>query len=383
MPISDSRASASRTNGSRSQGPISASGREKSRSNSYKHGLSGDGPVIAEEERAEVDAIAESYVTSYRPRSPEGVDVLFVLATFSFRLRKLERIGAAATARAVRRAPETFDLDRLDLADQLYQDLGENLRINLRKLKRMPEGIDRMVDAWTWLRAELTREPKPVWSARHLEEAANLVGLSIDHVRSTRLGALGRGCCLDFGGLAPEDGGNLDDPSRQAWCRARMIERIDEEIAALKEHRETLDFELIELDRAEAGERALFDTSREGEKFRRYEARAERGFFKCLDEYRRVEAEALERGKSAPPSTLPPRPAYTPPTPPPPQPAPSPQPVTPPQAATPPAPPAPPLGSFRQEPIVAPDGPAVTDYKTIERGSRGPGSFDQPPIPPR
>ena len=64
---------------------------------------------------------------------------------------------------------------------------------------------------------------------------------------------------------------------RRAWAKAALIEFIDAEIEALQAHRETLDFEMIELDRAEAGGRALFDPCKEATLARRYEAEA-RGF---------------------------------------------------------------------------------------------------------
>jgi hypothetical protein len=79
-----------------------------------------------------------------------------------------------------------------------------------------------------------------------------------------------------------------------------LIERIDAEIAGLEAHLETLDFEMIEQDRAEAGERALFDPSKEAALARRYESEARRGFFQALKEFRRVEAEATEREELAP-----------------------------------------------------------------------------------
>ena len=63
-------------------------------------------------------------------------------------------------------------------------------------------------------------------------------------------------------------------------------------------HRDTLDFEMIELDRSEAGARALFDPSKEATLARRYESEAHRGFFKALKEFRQAEAEAAARAEA-------------------------------------------------------------------------------------
>jgi hypothetical protein len=68
----------------------------------------------------------------------------------------------------------------------------------------------------------------------------------------------------------------------------------------LKAHRLTLDLEIIEIDRAQAGERALFDTSKDATLARRYASEAQRNYFKTLNEFRQVEAESLERAEADP-----------------------------------------------------------------------------------
>jgi hypothetical protein len=133
-----------------------------------------------------------------------------------------------------------------------------------------------------------------------------MVGLSIEHNRGTRMGALARGVIGDFHALTDADASHLSDEARQKWSRDRLSERIDQEIAALQEHRATIDLEAFELDRAEAGERARFDTSPEAKLARRYAADAQRNYFKALNEFRRVEAESLARAEAdpIPPTTL-------------------------------------------------------------------------------
>ena len=163
-----------------------------------------------------------------------------------------------------------------------------------------PEGVVRLIDGWTDLKADLNRDPRPYWTAECLQRAANMVGLSVDHVRGTRLGALSRGVVGDFYALGDADGGHLGDEARQKWSRDRLSERIDLEIAELEAHRATIDLESFEQDRAEAGERALFDTSPEAKLARRYAAEAQRNYFKALNEFRRVEAESLERLEADP-----------------------------------------------------------------------------------
>ena len=94
-------------------------------------------------------------------------------------------------------------------------------------------------------------------------------------VRGALAGAWG-----DFQSPTPHEAAGLDEDARRAWARARLVERVDEEVAGLEAHRESLDFESIEQDRLEAGDRALFDPSTEACLARRYEAEARRGFFR-------------------------------------------------------------------------------------------------------
>ena len=292
MEVSEARRAANRMNSLKSCGPRTAEGKAIACRNSLKHGLSGEGIVVPDGELEEIERRVGEFEADMRPKTPAGRALIRRLAVLSVRMEATTRHEVAARARNVRHAADDFDEARHDRADALLEALGEDPRRNLRKLKKTPEGVDLMIEAWHDLRADLTRDPKPVWTAAHLEEAANLTGLKIDHARSTRLGALSRGFWGDFAALTDQDGGDLDEEPRRAWSRARLIERIDAEVEALEAHRETLDFETIALDRAEAGELARFDASKEATLARRYDSDAERNFYKALKEFREVEAES-------------------------------------------------------------------------------------------
>jgi hypothetical protein len=43
-------------------------------------------------------------------------------------------------------------------------------------LRRSPEGVVRLIDAWHDIRAVLLADPKPTWTAAHLEQAAHTLG---------------------------------------------------------------------------------------------------------------------------------------------------------------------------------------------------------------
>ena len=105
---------------------------------------------------------------------------------------------------------------------------------------------------------------------------------------------------------------------RIAILSVRMDRSVEQETAALSERvrraedefeaPDGLDEETVERLRAEAGRRAMFDPSREATLARKYEAAAERGFFRALKELRQVEREFKGESKApkvgASPETL-------------------------------------------------------------------------------
>jgi hypothetical protein len=255
--------------------------------------------VVHQDDAAEVEARNQALQAELAPQSAMGAILVRQMATLSVRMERGAKQELAAIAVRVRHAADDFDEERIARAEQLLEQIGDDPRGNLRRLKKMPEGVIRLSRAWRDLRADLAREPKPTWTASHLVRAAHLVGTREEDARGSRLGALSRAAWGDFEALADHEGPGLDDDARKAWARARLVERIDAEVAGLEAHLETLDFEMIEQDRAEAGDRALFDPSREAALARRYESEARRGFFQALKEFRRVEAEAAEREELA------------------------------------------------------------------------------------
>ena len=300
MQVSDARLAANRLNAARSTGPKTDEGKAISRRNGLKHGMTGQGIVVPEGDAEEIGRRVEALEVDMKPRSAAGVVLIAQMAMLSVRAERSVEQESAAISLRVRHAADDFDEQRIDLANQLFEALGDDLRNNLRKLRKSPEGVERLIDAWQDLRADLAIDPEPIWTASHLERAANLTGVKTQHARGSRLGALSRGFRGDFASLGEVDGGDLDEASRRVWAKARLLERIDAEIAGLEAHYQTLDFEMIELDRAEAGARASFDPSKEATLARRYESEARRGFFKALKEFRQVEAEVATRAEEVP-----------------------------------------------------------------------------------
>ena len=168
MPTSEARILANKANAARSTGPTSREGKERSRANSLKHGLTGAGVVLPNEDAAEVERRLAAFQDELKPSGEVGRALVRRAAICSVRMDRSVEQETAALSERVRSAEAEFVA---------------------------PEGVD-------------------------AEEAGRL--------------------------------------------------------------------------RAEAGRRAMFDPSKEATLARKYEAAAERGFFRALKELRQVEAQVSQ-----------------------------------------------------------------------------------------
>ena len=300
MSTSDARIKANQANALKSTGPKTEEGKARSRQNGLKHGLTGQGIVLAEVDAAEVEARHQAFQSELTPKSAVGAVLVLQMATLSVRMERGAQQEFAAVAAKVRNAADDFDASRIAQAEELFDKLGENPRSVLRKLMRTPEGVELIDEEWRELLGDLIRPGKPSWVARNMVRAAWLMGIRDEDSRYSRVGVLSRATWGDFDGLADSEGGELNEDARKAWAREKLVELIEAEIADLAEHYEGLDHELIAQDRAEAGGRALFDPSKEACLARRYESEARRGFFKAMKQLGEVEVEHARQLASAP-----------------------------------------------------------------------------------
>jgi hypothetical protein len=274
-------------------------GRDVSRRNSMTHGLSGSGRLIPEADRAEVDRKAAAFIRDLHVQTETGRDLARQMAVMSVRMDRCANHETVAIAHSRRHAVDRHDDGRQEEAVRLFAALGESPYLNLFRLKRMPEGIRLLVDAWRSLRVELTRTPRPRWTTWHRERAEHLTGNRLEDNPYTEIGDLSEAI------IGPTD----PDGRTKAEALATMIERIDAEVADLETHESTLDLAMLELDRIEAPDRAMFEDSKSACLARRYEAEASRRFFKLKKQLDEVEAEAAERPPTPATSTPWPAPA--------------------------------------------------------------------------
>src|SRR6185312_9622104 len=113
MSVSAAKLSANRRNASLSTGPRTREGKERSRRNSLKHGLTGEGIVLPTEDQAEVDRRFSALETELAPTCEMGVILVRRVVTLSVRMERCVKQEAGMLGEKVRRATVEFDDRRM------------------------------------------------------------------------------------------------------------------------------------------------------------------------------------------------------------------------------------------------------------------------------
>ncbi len=279
MPCSPERLAANRRNALQSRGPTSAEGKERSRRNAIKHGLTGAGVALPDEDAAEVDRRLEAFEVDLRPVNEAARFLARRAAVLSVRLDRSVRHESAALTRNILGAEEAEADARLQLVEDLIGGIAADPARAARLLRRSPEGIDRMIGSWEELRADLAGPGEVRWGRAHRDLAENLTGRRPGSLHASRIAALSE---------------VIGDPARREAAVLELGAIVDAAIAGLIEDRDRLDHDAIDRDRAGAAGRALFDASREGVLARKYEAAAEREFYRTLKAIERINEAAAD-----------------------------------------------------------------------------------------
>jgi hypothetical protein len=138
------KAEASRTNGSKSNGPVTQTGKAASARNAQTHGLTGTTVVLAHESRAEYDALLASFTERFRPDDEMERDLIREAVNARWRLRRIEAMESALVQKSIddRMAQLEEGMDP-ELAYVLaYAELAENSK-GLRLLNRYARELRR------------------------------------------------------------------------------------------------------------------------------------------------------------------------------------------------------------------------------------------------
>jgi hypothetical protein len=274
------------------RGPVTTEGRSRSRANALKHGLTAT-VVIPIEDADAVHDLADDLHRRLNPATELGGRFVDLIARHAACLDRCHRAEDARLAYNVRHAEEAFDDSRFDEAQALYAALETDPVASVRRLSRTAEGVDCLARGWRLVLGALLDGAPQEWYRHHVRRIDALQGRVPGEFPVARPTALALAVGGAFQDLDETDGAGLDPTARRYWAKTELMNWILTEMERLEALRAELAADpVLALDRAEAGERALFDPSAEAERLRRYAGRAERGIYQALREYRLVEAEA-------------------------------------------------------------------------------------------
>ena len=296
MATSEARINANRRNALRSTGPKTAEGKARSRANARKHGLTGEGVVLSTEDAARVEGRFDGLMEELAPATILGGVLVKRVAMLSVRLdRSYEQEAANVSAKVLSAETDLADR-RLAEAEHLLHKINEGPATNSRRLMATPEGVRAMIAKWVAMKADLDHDAGCRWSWNHATACDHLKGQDGHGVGITPFQAWSQGIFGSFEWLRPDHFAGLStDEEMRRLSMDKVAELIDAEVAGLADHLTRLDTRAIDAERMLAAKRALFDTSKEAVLARRYEAAAERGIYRAMEELRQVEAEAEDR----------------------------------------------------------------------------------------
>ena len=249
-------------------GPRTAEGKAASRGNSFRHGLTGEGVVLTDEDAAAVEERFAAFEADLKPANGVASAITRRAAILSVRMERCARQEAANLNERMLAAPGIEADERAaELAAHIEAVRTEPER-RVRHLRLSPEGIDRMIAEWLELRAVLIDRDPLSWAGGYVSRMTDLLGTSAPR---------------SWYCPTPED-------------RTAMAEVIDGCVAGLRAERSALDLEGVARSRAAAASRAIFDPSKGGELAWRCEAAAERGFYRASREVERIDESARDAG---------------------------------------------------------------------------------------
>ena len=235
MPCSDAQRDANRKNAQKSTGPKTAEGKVRSRANSYKHGLTGDGIVLDHEDKDEIRRRADALITDMAPRNELALAHVVRVAFLLTRLDRAALHEAKMIGRAMRNAVDEFDDKRLAEVEKAYSWLAGDPATNARRLRNSPEGIDMIIRSLEALQADLNRPNGAIWSFEHCHHFHSLIGqrrVDVPHTRARRLTEAIAGRMEYF---YPEDAAEMAKGDRQVWAIEQLNEILAGELAKARE----------------------------------------------------------------------------------------------------------------------------------------------------
>ena len=239
MVCSPEQLASNRRNALKSKGPTSTEGRSKVAKNALKHGLTGEGIVVPDEDVVVIQERFDDFNTNLNPLGVVSEFLVRHLVMLSVRMDRCARHEAATLTQHMHLTVEA----EADQAQAEFQALLARIDIQpkavCKELESTPKGINWMISSWEDLKAALLDPDPDRWNATTVERAENLVGHRFVPPYATRICDLSGAYHGHLEGF--EDWPDLPPADRRKAAHEELARIMDAEIARLEEVRAKLD----------------------------------------------------------------------------------------------------------------------------------------------
>ncbi len=286
MTTSVARIEANRLNARKSTGPRTPEGKAKARANAVKHGLTGAGLALPNEDDARVQQRFLGLQAAMTPSDDLGMVLVHKVALMSVRAERAALRETAALSLKMRHAAEEFELQRLVEVDRLFDAIESDPAQVRRRLLTSTEGVDKLVGALEGVKQQLESGHSRNWDDKTRAKIEAFFGGTGTTFPTSKTNALLQAMTGDFRRLKPGESHHLADrASQRDEPREGLILLIDAELDYFATVGDAINPEILALDRLGAAERAMFDSDRDAILARKYEAAANLGFSRALAQF--------------------------------------------------------------------------------------------------
>ena len=254
MATSEARIRANRINASKSTGPKSELGKDRSKRNALQHGLTAR--VLRTDEEVEaLGEAAEKPPGEFTQQGPLGLDwIAGEIQLLKYRIARSEAIEDRLRERVALRASICWDDDKRLEAETIGSAIRKRPADVARKLEEIPQGCLWMIERWAMLARAFDRDGH--WDEAMKGLAFDLLGTPLE----LRKGVIGEG--LDFQGRVIDPGTDLAGLARSEVARLVAIKDGLAEVDAF--------------DRSSAEAGVATDLGAEGIRLQKYERELQR-----------------------------------------------------------------------------------------------------------
>jgi hypothetical protein len=172
MPVSDRKIRANVMNSQKSTGPKTDAGKEHSRANALKHGLSGAGVVVSDAEA--VARRCEEWRLGFQVDSAQKEWALEQVAVNSIRINECQDEVRSIRKYEARRAAIVWEVDKEADAALLGDKLARNPEVVSKQLMQSKYGCRWLLEQWTYLGSVL--EAGDSWNDDQIQRVMDLTG---------------------------------------------------------------------------------------------------------------------------------------------------------------------------------------------------------------